>query len=63
MKNLPSKKSLKVFRVGFIIVHFSRKTLQTPVRIMFTPGKDENTGEGKYRREDQSYDNAGKRPP
>ena len=25
MKNLPSKKSLKVFRVGFIIVHFLKQ--------------------------------------
>ena len=58
MKNLPSKKILKVFKVGFIIVHFA-----TPLRIMFTPGKDENTGKGKYGGEDQGHNNAGKRPP
>ena len=61
MKNLPSKKSLEVFRVGLIIVHFSY-TSSNHV-LLFTPGKDENTGEGKYRREDQGHNNAGKRPP
>ena len=60
MKNLPTKKSLKVSRVEFIIVHFSKKK---KLLIMSTPGKDENTGKGKYRREDQGHNNAGKRPP